>query len=151
MVLFRRNRLLNNRSLILLRLKNHNKNGNTFHVRFVSNNKSPETVRVQLSNGSTMTLLTGKFARFTSGSVTATLGDTSIMTTVVRKNVPLNDSMIPLTVNYRQKAAAIGRIPTNFLRREMGHTDQEILTSRIIDRSVRPLLKPGYCYETQIL
>lgn len=98
-----------------------------------------------------MKLSTGKYARLTSGSVTATLGDTSVMTTVVRKNVPSTESIVPLTVNYRQKAAAIGRIPTNFLRREMGHSDHEILTSRIIDRSLRPLFKSGYNYETQIV
>lgn len=100
---------------------------------------------------SKITLSSGKYARFTSGSVIATLGDTSVMTTVVRKNEPCNDSVIPLTVNYRQKASAIGRIPTNFLRREIGYTDHEILISRIIDRSVRPLFQPEYCYETQIV
>ncbi|XP_043792915.1 polyribonucleotide nucleotidyltransferase 1, mitochondrial isoform X2 [Apis laboriosa] len=73
------------------------------------------------------------------------------MTTVVRKNVLSNNSIIPLTVNYRQKAAAIGRIPTNFLRRELGFTDHEILISRIIDRSLRPLFQPKYSYETQIV
>lgn len=96
-------------------------------------------------------LSTGKYARFTSGSVIATIGDTSIMTTVVRNNVSSNNSIIPLIVNYRQKAAAIGRIPTNFLRRELGYTDHEILISRIIDRSLRPLFHPKYSYETQIV
>lgn len=98
-----------------------------------------------------MTLSTGKYARFTSGSVNAKMGETSVMTTVVRKNVPCDDSIVPLTVNYRQKAAAIGRIPTNFLRRELGQSEQEILTSRVIDRSLRPLFEPGYSYETQII
>ncbi|XP_043515079.1 polyribonucleotide nucleotidyltransferase 1, mitochondrial isoform X2 [Frieseomelitta varia] len=79
------------------------------------------------------------------------MGNTSVMTTVVRKNVPCDDTVIPLTVNYRQKASAIGRIPTNFLRREIGYTDYEILISRIIDRSLRPLFDPEYCYETQIV
>lgn len=96
-------------------------------------------------------LSTGKYARFTNGSVIATIGDTSIMTTVVRKNVLSENSIIPLTVNYRQKAAAIGRIPTNFLRRELGYTDHEILISRLIDRSLRPLFPPKYSYETQIV
>ena len=100
---------------------------------------------------STFTLSTGKYARFTSGSVIASMGNTSVMTTVVRKNVPCDDTVIPLTVNYRQKASAIGRIPTNFLRREIGYTDHEILISRIIDRSLRPLFDPEYCYETQIV
>ena len=50
-----------------------------------------------------------------------------------------SDKDLPLTVDYRQKAAAAGRIPTNFLRRELGPSEKEILTARIIDRSVRPL------------
>ncbi|XP_050487470.1 polyribonucleotide nucleotidyltransferase 1, mitochondrial isoform X1 [Bombus huntii] len=150
MVLFRHSKLLNNRNLSFLRLKSHNKNENTFQVKFMSSN-TVENIHIELSNGSKITLSSGKYARFTSGCVTATLGDTSVMTTVVRKNEPCNDSVIPLTVNYRQKASAIGRIPTNFLRREIGYTDQEILISRIIDRSVRPLFQPEYCYETQIV
>lgn len=60
-------------------------------------------------------------------------------------------SFVPLTVDYRQKAAAAGRIPTNFLRRELGPTEKEILTSRVIDRSVRPLFPPGYFYNTQLV
>ncbi|KOC61989.1 Polyribonucleotide nucleotidyltransferase 1, mitochondrial [Habropoda laboriosa] len=150
MVLFRRSRLLNKRNLIFLYPKSSDKNGNTFHVKFVSNNAA-ESVNVQLSNGVTLTLSTGKYARFTSGSVIASLGNTSVMTTVVRTGKSQNDSGVPLIVNYRQKAAAMGRIPTNFFRREIGYTDQEILTSRVIDRSIRPLFEPGYFYETQVI
>ncbi|XP_012163994.3 polyribonucleotide nucleotidyltransferase 1, mitochondrial [Bombus terrestris] len=150
MALFRHSKLLNIRNLSFLRLKSHNKNENTFQVKFISSN-AVENIDIKLSNGSEITLSSGKYARFTSGSVTAKLGDTSVMTTVVRKNEPCNDSVIPLTVNYRQKASAIGRIPTNFLRREIGFTDHEILVSRLIDRSVRPLFQPEYCYETQIV
>ena len=148
MVLFKRTKLLNNRNLIFLRPKNHNKNGNTLHIK---SSISTESVTIKLSNEKQMTLSTGKYARFTSGSVTAKMGETSVMTTVVRKNVPSDDSIVPLTVNYRQKAAAIGRIPTNFLRRELGQSEQEILTSRVIDRSLRPLFEQGYSYETQII
>ena len=53
---------------------------------------------------------------------------------------------VPLTVDYRQKAAAAGRIPTNFLRKELGATEKEILTARMIDRSIRPLFpKVSHC------
>lgn len=97
-----------------------------------------------------MTLSTGKYARFTSGSVVAKFGDTSVMSTVVRENVQ-NTSGIPLSVDYRQKAAAAGRIPTNFFRREIGSSEQEILSSRLIDRSVRPLFAEGYSCKTQII
>ena len=150
MVLFRHSKLLNNRNLSFLCWKSHKKNKNTFQVKFMSSD-AVGNVHIDLSNGSKITLSSGKYARFTSGSVIATLGDTSVMSTVVRKNEPCNNSIIPLTVNYRQKASAIGRIPTNFLRREIGYTDHEILISRIIDRSVRPLFEPEYRYETQII
>ncbi|CAF4230227.1 unnamed protein product, partial [Rotaria sordida] len=51
---------------------------------------------------------------------------------------------------YREKAAAAGRIPTNYLRKELGLTDHEILTGRMIDRSIRPLFLNGYVYDTQV-
>ena len=74
----------------------------------------------------------------------ASQGDTAVLVTAVSKtksNSPA--SFLPLTVDYRQKAAAAGRIPTNFLRRELGSTEKEILTSRMIDRSLRPLFPDG--------
>lgn len=72
------------------------------------------------------------------------------MVTAVSKSKPTPASFLPLTVDYRQKAAAAGRIPTNFLRRELGASEKEILTARLIDRSLRPLFPDGYNYETQI-
>uniref|UniRef100_A0A3Q1EKQ6 polyribonucleotide nucleotidyltransferase n=1 Tax=Acanthochromis polyacanthus TaxID=80966 RepID=A0A3Q1EKQ6_9TELE len=93
----------------------------------------------------------GKFARFADGSAVVQLGDTSVMVTAVSKTKPSPSQFMPLVVDYRQKAAAAGRIPTNYLRRELGTTDNEILTSRLIDRSIRPLFPAGYFYDTQIL
>lgn len=81
----------------------------------------------------------------------ATLGETSVMVTAVSKTKPTPSSFLPLVVDYRQKSAAAGRIPTNFLRRELGPSEKEILTSRLIDRSLRPLFFDGYNYETQIV
>nr|XP_036876336.1 polyribonucleotide nucleotidyltransferase 1, mitochondrial isoform X1 [Manis javanica] len=78
-------------------------------------------------------------------------GDTAVMVTAVSKTKPSPSQFMPLVVDYRQKAAAAGRIPTNYLRRETGSSDKEILTSRVIDRSVRPLFPAGYFYDTQIL
>ncbi|XP_071453678.1 polyribonucleotide nucleotidyltransferase 1, mitochondrial [Hetaerina americana] len=98
-----------------------------------------------------MTISTGKYARFADGCAVATIGDTSVMVTAVSKTKPSTSSFLPLTVDYRQKAAAAGRIPTNFLRREMGPSEREILTSRLIDRSLRPLFPQGFCCETQIM
>ena len=83
----------------------------------------------------------GKLARFADGSCVGSIGSTSALVTAV---CPQNSSssaqgFVPLTVDYRQKAAAAGRIPTNFLRRELGPSEKEILTARVIDRSLRPL------------
>ncbi|KZC06351.1 Polyribonucleotide nucleotidyltransferase 1, mitochondrial [Dufourea novaeangliae] len=98
-----------------------------------------------------MILTAGKYARFASGSIIAKFGNTSVMTTAVKKDVPTDSNVLPLIVDYRQKAAATGRIPTNYFRKELGYTDHEILTSRLIDRSIRPMFDEGYCYETQIV
>uniref|UniRef100_A0A8D3CN15 polyribonucleotide nucleotidyltransferase n=1 Tax=Scophthalmus maximus TaxID=52904 RepID=A0A8D3CN15_SCOMX len=88
----------------------------------------------------------GKYARFADGSAVIQLGDTSVMATAVSKTKPSPSQFILCL-----KAAAAGRIPTNYLRRELGTTDNDILTSRLIDRSIRPLFPPGYFYDTQIL
>lgn len=107
---------------------------------------------VLLSNDQTLKLSAGRLAKFADGSAVAQIGDTSVMVTVVSKHKPSSSaSFLPLVVDYRQKAAAAGRIPTNFLRRELGPTEKEILTSRVIDRSLRPLFPAGYFYETQLV
>lgn len=93
----------------------------------------------------------GRLARFADGAAVVQAGETSVMVTAVSKTKPSPSQFMPLVVDYRQKAAAAGRIPTNYLRRELGITDNEILTSRLIDRSIRPLFPPGYFYDTQIL
>lgn len=97
-----------------------------------------------------LSLSTGKYARFADGSAVVSLGDTSVMVTAVCKTQPSSSSFLPLVVDYRQKAAAAGRIPTNFLRRELGATENEILTSRVIDRSIRPLFPQGFYFDTHI-
>lgn len=99
-----------------------------------------------------MRLSTGKYARFANGTGVCHLGDTSMMVTAVSKdssNSSLN--FMPLTVDFRQKYAAAGRIPTNFLRRELGVSEKEILSSRLIDRSVRPLFPAHFNCETQLV
>ena len=82
----------------------------------------------------------GQLARMADGSCVGSSGSTSVLVTTVGSDKPgSSQGFVPLTVDYRQKAAAAGRIPTNFLRRELGPSEKEILTARIIDRSVRPL------------
>ncbi|XP_062257575.1 polyribonucleotide nucleotidyltransferase 1, mitochondrial [Platichthys flesus] len=110
----------------------------------------PRTAGVELGEKK-LEISTGKFARFADGSAVVQLGDTSVMATAVSKTKPSPSQFMPLVVDYRQKAAAAGRIPTNHLRRELGTTDNEILTSRLIDRSIRPLFPSCYFYDTQIL
>ncbi|XP_077093706.1 polyribonucleotide nucleotidyltransferase 1, mitochondrial [Siphateles boraxobius] len=108
------------------------------------------TVAVSLGDRK-LEISTGKLARFADGCAVIRLGETSVMVTAVSKSKPATASFMPLVVDYRQKAAAAGRIPTNHLRRELGSTDSEILTSRLIDRSIRPLFPAGYFYDTQVL
>ncbi|KAK3738909.1 hypothetical protein RRG08_006477 [Elysia crispata] len=99
----------------------------------------------------TLKFSSGKLARFADGAAVAQLGETSVLVTAVSQRQSTTQSFLPLTVDYRQKAAAAGRIPTNHLRREIGPTEREILTSRVIDRSVRPLFPAGYSYGTQVM
>ncbi|XP_012219490.1 polyribonucleotide nucleotidyltransferase 1, mitochondrial isoform X2 [Linepithema humile] len=107
---------------------------------------------VTLSDGKQLSLSTGKYARFADGSAIVSLGDTSVMVTAVCKDqLSSNSSFLPLIVDYRQKAAAAARIPTNFLRRELGPTEHEILTSRVIDRSIRPLFPENFYFDTHIM
>lgn len=88
------------------------------------------------------------------GCAIVSAGDTNVMVVAVSRQKSSSDSyqsFLPLTVDYRHKSSAAGRIPTNVLRREMGVSDKEILTSRMIDRSVRPQFPKGYNFETQLV
>lgn len=74
------------------------------------------------------------------------------MCTAISKQKPSqNASFLPLTVDYRLKSAAAGRIPTNFMRREMGTSEKEILSARLVDRSIRPLFPKEYRCDTQLI
>ncbi|XP_045502579.1 polyribonucleotide nucleotidyltransferase 1, mitochondrial [Colias croceus] len=122
-----------------------------FHRKYLSSQSDVGEIEVPFSNGTTLKLKTGQYARFADGACVATLGNTSVLSTVVSKAKQSNVSFLPLVVDYRQKAAAAGRIPTNFLRKELGPTEREILTSRVIDRSLRPLFPQNYFFDTQIV
>ncbi|XP_033127815.1 polyribonucleotide nucleotidyltransferase 1, mitochondrial-like [Anneissia japonica] len=111
-----------------------------------------DTIETEAKVGDrTIKISSGRLARFADGSAVVRIGDTSVLVTAVSKTKPMQSGFVPLTVDYREKAAAAGRIPTNHLRREMGQTDSEILTSRLIDRCIRPLFPKGYSYDTQII
>ncbi|KAI8424801.1 hypothetical protein MSG28_006733 [Choristoneura fumiferana] len=80
---------------------------------------------ISRNSTTTLKLSTGQYARFADGACVATLGNTSVLATVVSRAKQSTSSFLPLVVDYRQKAAAAGRIPTNFLRREIRSTESE--------------------------
>ncbi|KZL19604.1 Polyribonucleotide nucleotidyltransferase [Pseudovibrio axinellae] len=102
--------------------------------------------------GRPLILETGKVARQADGAVIATYGETKVLATVVSaKNAKPGQDFFPLTVNYQEKAYAAGRIPGGFFKREGRPSEHETLTSRLIDRPIRPLFVDGYKNETQVV
>uniref|UniRef100_A0A2K5CSD6 Polyribonucleotide nucleotidyltransferase 1, mitochondrial n=1 Tax=Aotus nancymaae TaxID=37293 RepID=A0A2K5CSD6_AOTNA len=132
------------------RLLGGNRALNQLQVRALWGSAGSRAVAVDLGTRK-LEISSGKLARFADGSAVVQSGDTAVMVTAVSKTKPSPSQFMPLVVDYRQKAAAAGRIPTNYLRREIGTSDKEILTSRVIDRSIRPLFPAGYFYDTQVL
>ena len=109
-------------------------------------------IRIYYTNSrAPLKLKFGKLAKLADGSCVGSSGSTSVLTTCVGASNGTSQGFVPLTVDYRQKAAAAGRIPTNFLRRELGPSEKEILTARVIDRSLRPLFPKGYSSEVQVV
>ena len=95
-------------------------------------------------------LETGKIARQADGAVVAQYGDTVVLATVVADKTPKEGlDFFPLTVDYQEKAYSAGKIPGGFFKREGRPTEKEVLTSRLIDRPMRPLFPKGFYYETQ--
>jgi len=102
--------------------------------------------------GRTLALETGRIARQAHGSVLARYGDTMVLATVVSQyESRAQVDFLPLTVDYQEKTFAAGKIPGGFFKREGRPSEKEILTSRLIDRAMRPLFPKGYDKETQII
>ncbi len=102
--------------------------------------------------GRTLTLETGRLARQADGAVLVTYGETSVLCTAVGERTPRKGiDFLPLTVNYQEKTFAAGKIPGGFFKREGRPSEREVLTSRLIDRPIRPLFAKGYRNETQII
>ncbi|MFV2033925.1 MAG: polyribonucleotide nucleotidyltransferase, partial [Halocynthiibacter sp.] len=100
----------------------------------------------------TLTLETGKIARQADGTVIATLGETSVMAAVTfAKSQKPGQDFFPLTVHYNEKYYAAGKIPGGFFKREARPTEKETLTSRLIDRPIRPLFVPGFKNEVLVI
>ena len=102
--------------------------------------------------GRELTLETGRIARQADGAVLATYGDTMVLATVVgAKEANPDQDFFPLTVHYQEKFYAAGKIPGGFFKREGRPTEKETLTSRLIDRPIRPLFAPGFKNEVQVI
>ena len=100
----------------------------------------------------TLTLQTGEIARQASGAVIASLGDTSVLVTVVAsRNADHGRDFFPLTIDYQEKTYAAGKIPGGFFKREGRPSEKEILTCRLIDRPLRPLFPKGFVNEVQVI
>ena len=92
----------------------------------------------------------GKVAKQAAGAALLKIKNTVILATVARDDSQVAENFVPLTVQYIEKTYAVGKIPGGYFKRETKPGDFETLTSRIIDRSLRPLFPKGYAYPTQI-
>lgn len=112
----------------------------------------PTTTSFNLPDGQEVVLETGKLAEQAHGSCVIRIGKTMLFASVVSKfEIREGQSFFPLSVDYQEKFAAVGRIPGNFFRRETRLSDYEILTSRLVDRAIRPLFPDGYMFDTQVI
>src|SRR5687767_7308338 len=110
------------------------------------------TTRELTINGKTLRLETGRLAKQAGGSVFVRYGDSVVLVTACRAATSREGiDFLPLTVDYREYTYASGRIPGGFFKREGKPAEKEILTSRLIDRPIRPLFPSGWRYETQII
>ncbi len=116
------------------------------------NTPNPINVSFDPGTGQEITLETGKLARQADGAVTVRQGNCIILATVVASHEPKpGQSFFPLTVDYQEKFASAGRIPGSFFKREARLNDYEVLTSRLIDRALRPLFPDDYFCDVQVL
>ena len=101
--------------------------------------------------GKTLSIETGKYAKQANGSVMVRYGDTMVLVTAVAASEPMEDvDFLPLSVEYREKSSAAGKIPGGFFKREGRPSEKEILSARLIDRPIRPLFPKTYRHDTQV-
>src|SRR5580765_7267234 len=112
----------------------------------------PISVTFSIGDGQIITIETGKLARQADGSVTVRQGNCILLATVVaNKEAKEGQDFFPLSVDYQEKFASAGRIPGSFFKREARLNDYEILTSRLVDRALRPLFPEDYLCDVQVL
>src|ERR1043165_5154378 len=105
-----------------------------------------------IGDGRIVTVETGKLAKQADGSVVVRMGDAMLLATVVSSKEPKEGAdFLPLSVDYQEKFAAMGRIPGGFLKRESRLSEYEILISRLIDRALRPMFPDDYHADTQVM
>ena len=110
------------------------------------------TQEIEFAPGKTIKLETGRLAKQAGGAVVARLGDTMVLAAAtVSDSGKEAQSFFPLTVDYREKFSSAGKIPGGFIKREGRPTDKEVLTSRLVDRAIRPLFPDGFFNEVQII
>jgi len=103
-------------------------------------------------NGTPLSFETGKYAKQADGAVLVRMGESVVLVTACAAANPREGiDFLPLTVDYKEYTYASGRIPGGFFKREGKPSEKEVLTSRVIDRPIRPLFPPGWRYESQII
>jgi len=110
-----------------------------------------ERLEVEIGSSAPIVIETGEHAKFSDGAVIVKQGDTAVLVTAVMgENLVEGIDFIPLSVDYREQSSAWGKIPGGFIKREGKPTDREILVSRLIDRSIRPLFLEGFFYDVVV-
>uniref|UniRef100_A0A0N4ZRQ3 Polyribonucleotide nucleotidyltransferase n=1 Tax=Parastrongyloides trichosuri TaxID=131310 RepID=A0A0N4ZRQ3_PARTI len=130
-------------------LRNHSKIYLTTSSRSYNTNYKKSVTNFK--DGSSFIFESGRLARFADGSIILTHGDNSLLSTTVKGKTETTQDFLGLTTEYRPSGAAVGKIPSNALRREFLNSDYDILTARCIDRSLRPLFKQNYPFPIQII
>src|SRR5262244_2839253 len=115
-----------------------------------NNSHAPHQVTVEVG-GRPLILETGKIAKQANGAIVARYGDTVVLTTACMAPEANDRDFLPLTVDYRENTYSAGKIPGGFFKREGRPSEKEILTSRLIDRPLRPLFPESWRNETQIM
>src|SRR5271155_4319547 len=110
----------------------------------------PHSVTVEVG-GRPLVLETGKIAKQANGAIVARYGDTVVLTTACMATTMNDRDFLPLTVDYRENTYSAGKIPGGFFKREGRPSEKEVLTSRLIDRPMRPLFPESWRNETQIV
>lgn len=106
---------------------------------------------VEIDSSAPIIIETGEYAKLSNGAVIVKQGDTAVLVTAVMGEILVEGvDFVPLSVDYREQASAWGKIPGGFIKREGKPTDREILVSRLIDRSIRPLFPEGFFYDVAV-